>query len=332
MKSYRTINEDVTITDPTLAQQYTNGKQQLANKDSQINALNKQILKLQADKIKIQNLLDQIEKKSADTIAKTAETNQPAQQPTQQNKDLETAQRNLASQILMNKPTTESLQTLSLMNLSSKLSMLEEEIAKTDVSKVDPAIVESAIQIKNEINRLNKKINPFSLNEFYDYNDSYVNDDVPNNLIYVEVTDKDNKFVAKIFKTTPTSEWEGKIIDGTSRTFEKMKYQTEYEEDDIVNFLMDSYDEVRVLSSEEFNKYEDDMIFYNLTIEELKSKYPNALITMEEKKPGLYYVRADVKTQGGNVEYLGAIKGLVTKDEGLKFLNNIIKKKYDGYY
>lgn len=71
---------------------------------------------------------------------------------------------------------------------------------------------------------------------------------------------------------------------------------------------------------------------YNiLSLEELKKKYPNMIFTLDKKERG-YFVRADIKTQGGKVEYLGAIKGQVPYKEGLKFLNNQANNNYDKYY
>jgi hypothetical protein len=39
--------------------------------------------------------------------------------------------------------------------------------------------------------------------------------------------------------------------------------KSDYEEDDIINFLTVNYDNVRVLSEKEFNEYTEDDIFYN---------------------------------------------------------------------
>jgi len=257
------INEDVAITDPSLAQQYSNGKQQLVNKDSQINALNKQILKLQQDKIKIQQALDQIEKKSAETINKPSETTQ-GQQPQQQNTELAKAQQALAAQVLMNKPTTESIYTC---NLQSKLRVLKENFQHVlNNNPTDPNLIEMQVEIDRinlEIDYLNESnINPFASNIFYNMSESYEEYNDREYLLYVEVVDRDNKFMAKIFKRSPESKWFGKIIFGTSRTFENLTYEEDYEEDDILNFLIDTYSSVRLLSKEEFNNYKEDDIFY----------------------------------------------------------------------
>jgi hypothetical protein len=73
-----------------------------------------------------------------------------------------------------------------------------------------------------------------------------------------------------------------------------------------------------------------------LSLAELKKKYPEAVLTMKPSKSkafrGSYNVKAEIKTQGGKIEYLGALKGPVSKDQALEFLNAIIDKNYDRYY
>jgi chromosome segregation ATPase len=166
------INEDVAITDPNLAQQYSNGKQQLVNKDSQINGLNKQILKLQQDKIKIQQALDQIEKKYADMVGKPAEPTTAQQPQNSQNTDLAKAQQALAAQVLMNKPTTESLY---INNLTSKLHALKEIMH----SSSNPDAIKLEInEIESEIHHLTEAPeNPFASDVFYNVSESYEDDD-----------------------------------------------------------------------------------------------------------------------------------------------------------
>jgi len=249
------INEDVAITDPSLAQQYANGKQQLVNKDSQINALNRQILKLQQDKIKIQQALDQIEKKSAETIGKPAQTTE--NQPKNNNTDLAKAQQALAAQVLMNKPTSESLY---INSLTSKLNSLKEIMN----SSSNPDAIKTEInEITTELYNLSEASkNPFESDNFYNISESQEYEDLKF-LIYVEIEDRDNKFLAKIFKRSADSKWFGKIIYGDSRTFENITYEEDYEEDDILNFLINTYDKVRLLSESEFNNYKEDNIFYN---------------------------------------------------------------------
>ena len=73
-----------------------------------------------------------------------------------------------------------------------------------------------------------------------------------------------------------------------------------------------------------------------LSLEQLKEKFPEIEFTMDKKEVGIfkgsYFVRADIKTQGGEKVYLGALKGTVKYKEGIQFLNNISFKNYDKYY
>lgn len=76
-----------------------------------------------------------------------------------------------------------------------------------------------------------------------------------------------------------------------------------------------------------------------LSLDELKQKYPQIKFTMninpKFKGPNgenAYFVRADIETQGGKTEYLGALKGPVPEKDGLEFLNNVANKNYDKYY
>ena len=71
-----------------------------------------------------------------------------------------------------------------------------------------------------------------------------------------------------------------------------------------------------------------------LTLDELKRKYPDAIFTMNKNKnfKDKYFVKLEIKTQGDKIEYIGALKGPVSEEEGLKFLNNIVNKNYDKYY
>lgn len=73
-----------------------------------------------------------------------------------------------------------------------------------------------------------------------------------------------------------------------------------------------------------------------LSLEQLKLKYPQIKFTLKYHSTGLftgrYFARADINTQDGKLEYLGALKGPVDEHEGLRFLNSIAKSKYDKYY
>ena len=86
-----------------------------------------------------------------------------------------------------------------------------------------------------------------------------------------------------------------------------------------------------------FNDFLNESTTYNdiLTLDELKEKYPKMKFTMNPNKKfgdDAYFVRVDIEKQDGEMEYLGAYKGVVSKEEGLEFFNGTAKREYDKYY
>ena len=79
---------------------------------------------------------------------------------------------------------------------------------------------------------------------------------------------------------------------------------------------------------EGFSFHEED------SLERLRSKYPHAIITMSpnEKYKGRYFARVDIETQGGEKEYLGALKGPVSREQAIEFFEMILSKNYDKFY
>jgi len=69
-------------------------------------------------------------------------------------------------------------------------------------------------------------------------------------------------------------------------------------------------------------------------LDELKKKYPMAEITMTPNKKfkGAYFARVDITKQNGEKEYLGALRGPVSKEDALDFFRNILAKNYDKFY
>jgi hypothetical protein len=90
-------------------------------------------------------------------------------------------------------------------------------------------------------------------------------------------------------------------------------------------------EKIRIIKFQDFNLNEGSL---NDPLESLKKKYPNAIITMSpyEKFPGSYFARVDVIKQNGEKEYLGALKGPVSKRQALDFYSNVLKKNYDKFY
>ena len=71
------------------------------------------------------------------------------------------------------------------------------------------------------------------------------------------------------------------------------------------------------------------------TLDQLKKKYPEALITMEswgDKFPERFSVRLEITTQSGEKEYLGGLKGPVSEKTALEFFERTLDTEYDKYY
>ena len=71
-----------------------------------------------------------------------------------------------------------------------------------------------------------------------------------------------------------------------------------------------------------------------LALSTIKSKYPNSKITFEPNTrfKDAYNVRVDIIRQDGGVEYLGGIRGPISKEEGLHFIENTLSRNYDKFY
>lgn len=71
-----------------------------------------------------------------------------------------------------------------------------------------------------------------------------------------------------------------------------------------------------------------------LSLEELKDRYPEAIITMKphERFEGSYFARVDIMKQDGEKEYLGALRGPVSKEDAISFFNTVLSREYDKFY
>jgi hypothetical protein len=109
-----------------------------------------------------------------------------------------------------------------------------------------------------------ESVNPASSENFYVLNEAYVETDQEKKtpegyaekdyVFYVRITEDGEEFVGKIFKDSPDEDWYGLVKIGESSTFEKMSYQPEYNEADIVDFLAGTYEEVEIIDEEEFTE------------------------------------------------------------------------------
>lgn len=98
----------------------------------------------------------------------------------------------------------------------------------------------------------NKKYDPEMIDYRNDTREDYLDEDY---VFYIKVIDGDNWFIGKIFKVNPDGDWYGKIKKGDDDSFEKMSYEGDYEETDIVDFLADNYEKVEIIDIHEFNDY-----------------------------------------------------------------------------
>lgn len=87
-------------------------------------------------------------------------------------------------------------------------------------------------------------------------------------------------------------------------------------------------------TDQEDTKESPEEVNENLSLPELKKKYPNAKLTLKKlyKFNDGYFARLDIITQGGKSEYLGALKGPVSMKNALAFFNSTLSKEYDKYY
>jgi len=82
--------------------------------------------------------------------------------------------------------------------------------------------------------------------------EEYIDEDF---VFYVKVNDEGNEFIGKIFKVRPDGDWFGLVKKGKSDTFQKISYEPEYDEMDIIKFLGENYDEVEIIDRHEYNDF-----------------------------------------------------------------------------
>jgi hypothetical protein len=86
-----------------------------------------------------------------------------------------------------------------------------------------------------------------SVNNYNESDDEYV--------FYVKVEKDNEEFIGKIYKNTPEGDWFGKVEIGENTTFDDLSYKPEFTKDDILNFLIDNYDDAEIISSEDYEAY-----------------------------------------------------------------------------
>ena len=74
-------------------------------------------------------------------------------------------------------------------------------------------------------------------------------------VFYVKVEDEGEAFVGKIYKLFDEGDWRSKIVDGESETFEKLNYDPDWDEFDIIAFLRENYADAELVSEDDFNDH-----------------------------------------------------------------------------
>ena len=74
-------------------------------------------------------------------------------------------------------------------------------------------------------------------------------------VFYVKVENEGEAFVGKIYKLFDDGDWRGTVIDGESDTFEKLNYDPEWDEIDIIAFLRENYADAEIIDEDEFNNH-----------------------------------------------------------------------------
>lgn len=72
-------------------------------------------------------------------------------------------------------------------------------------------------------------------------------------VFYVKISDDEGNFIGKVYKLFNDGDWRAKVVKGDSKTFEKLNYDPDYDEYDIIAFLRENYDDADLISKEEFN-------------------------------------------------------------------------------
>jgi len=288
--------EGIAIADPKLAQQYANAQKQLNDKDAQIIALQKQINAIEVTKTQIQKAMVAIEQKAAQTTVQTPAT-QPAgtTQSTQPTTNTATTQpttnttgtptkESFSSDILRVKHINESTFDISFaesdeleeiknyMNSENIKYIENKDVIEFDETELDP----EWRTILDDIGI--KKLNDFQLEEDKPIEEPELTSEEheqidEDKVFYVQVEDEGDAFIGKIYKLKDNDEWLAKIVIGENDTFEKLFYESSWDEVDIIAFLRDNYADATLISKDEFNQ---DILNNETKIQEtlkIKNKY-----------------------------------------------------------
>jgi hypothetical protein len=92
--------------------------------------------------------------------------------------------------------------------------------------------------------------------EDYEKDTTDENDDIDEDKVfYVKVEDEAGDFTGKLYKLFDEGEWRSKIVDGESETFDKLNFDPDWDEYDIIAFLRENYDDANLIDKDEFNEH-----------------------------------------------------------------------------
>jgi len=94
-------------------------------------------------------------------------------------------------------------------------------------------------------------------------------------VFYVKIDDEGAAFIGKIYKLEDNGEWESKLIKGESETFEKLNYDSEWDEFDIIAFLRENYADAQLIDEDEFNDHVEESYHERQTIPTLEEFMKN---------------------------------------------------------
>jgi len=92
-------------------------------------------------------------------------------------------------------------------------------------------------------------------------------------IFYVKVEDEGEAFIGKIYKLFDDGDWRSKIVDGESETFEKLNYDPDWDEIDIVSFLRDNYADADIIDEDEFSEHAENPEFEPEESEEVEESW-----------------------------------------------------------
>ena len=267
------VTEGIAIADPKLAQQYANAQKQLNDKDAQIIALQKQINNIEVQKTQIQKAMVAIEQKSAQTVIQAPMVQQPEPEqisqtgtshPTAVQQPTMMAQESYNGILKIKKKVNETVFDISDADLEEleevKNFMASESIPyeeptedtiEFDETKLDPEWRHMLTDIGI------KKLDDFQ-QEISDEPEIELTPEEHENIdeekvFYVQVENEGDAFIGKIYKLNDSEEWMAKVTVGESDTFDKLYYDDEWDEVDIIAFLRENYADAILISEDEFN-------------------------------------------------------------------------------